>query len=294
MKISLVVLVLLAGCVLHVSGQGFFNRFKTTTTPKPKPTRKPATLPKPAVPQSDFFSISENADRIKEFVQTIKTTTDLFTIDAHPENDEDVDILFLLDRSFSVTRDGFESAKCAIIQWVQLLDNDLNIRARVTIMSYGRIVTLDSPDFFETYRNVTQLTTAIEKLRYYKWTTNDLCPTRETPRGPIPYDGCATCTNLALDVAHWLLVGSGKSRPAATKGVLLLTDGQSNCPDSAASIAAAEPLKQAGVTLFVHGIGSMVDRDEVLAIASPGNVNFNSDYTATCDAATLAKERSAI
>lgn len=76
--------------------------------------------------------------------------------------------------------------------------------------------------------------------------TTKSCPPRMTPKGLVTYDGCATCTNLALDVADWLLLQSGKSRPTATKGIVLITDGRSNCPNSFYTIEAAKLLKQQG------------------------------------------------
>lgn len=44
----------------------------------------------------------------------VGTNTDEFSIDSNPEADEDVEVIVIADRSFSIGKETFELAKCAI------------------------------------------------------------------------------------------------------------------------------------------------------------------------------------
>lgn len=64
---------------------------------------------------SEFFTLKDNKKNIKTFVDKlipITPPTDFFGVDAQPQNMEDLDIVFLIDRSFSIGTEPFKSTKC--------------------------------------------------------------------------------------------------------------------------------------------------------------------------------------
>jgi von Willebrand factor type A domain len=66
-------------------------------------------------------------------------------------------------------------------------------------------------------------------------------------------------------------------RPTAPDVMIILTDGASN--SRGATIAAANAAKAAGVTIISVGIGSGVNRDELVEMASnPGFVFTTDDF----------------
>ncbi|XP_014661647.1 PREDICTED: uncharacterized protein LOC106804816 [Priapulus caudatus] len=226
----------------------------------------------------------DRINKIRNFkasvVQNVHAQTDDFSIDANPNANEDVDIILIVDRSLSVGQPSFEQAKCALKEWVQLFQDDLTIQARVMILSYGREVILHGN--FTAYRSVEEVNYAIDDIAYRYH--SDLCRDQN--------DNCATCTNLALAEAYDRFIDeSSNSRPDATRAVVLITDGRSNCPGTKETCLVAGNLKaDLNVDVFVQAVGQRIDADEIMCIATEGNFNLQPDYEGTCQETGRARE----
>lgn len=68
-------------------------------------------------------------------------------------------------------------------------------------------------------------------------------------------------------------------KTAASKVIILLTDGQSIRPED--TLTEAKKLKEENITVFVIGIGNRADREELKTIASSARHQYNlQDYNA--------------
>ncbi|XP_014681841.1 PREDICTED: collagen alpha-1(XII) chain-like [Priapulus caudatus] len=307
---TLSVVVLLGVALQGSDAQSLFDRVQnpgsnpptvTTTLPPVTTTLPPVTttLPPQQVDDTDFFSIDESAKRIVAFRDKVAPRTDPFSIDANPQTIEEVDVILMVDRSYSVGREGFRNAKCVLREWAQLFQDNIDIRFRVTLLSFARYPTLDSVDYFRTYNSFPGLLNAIDNLKYYRHGDNS-CPVRPDPNNPhgqwISLDGCATCTHSALDEAYSIFFdykyqnGEMLSRFHSTKAIIVVTDGKSNCPSSAPTCRAARKLRERKVNIFVQAVGRQVDAGEVRCIATEDDYNLNADYSQTCRSTTLARE----
>lgn len=82
----------------------------------------------------------------------------------------------------------------------------------------------------------------------------------------VTYEGLGTNTAEALSYLHVKGMTPEQLRPGLPHIAIVLTDGQSQ--DSQATLRQAEIVHRTGITVFVIGIGSQVDRHELSAIAS--------------------------
>ena len=156
-----------------------------------------------------------------------------------------LDLLFLLDESGSVTRTNHELALQFIESVVSFYDISTN-GTRVAMISFSSDANVVFD--FDDYSTSQQLRRAIREMNY---------------------SGGYTFTALALDLATELFNDSSSSgaRPLSAgipRVAVLITDGRSNVYDITQP---ATDLKMAGVTVYSIGIGNY-DIDELRFIAS--------------------------
>ena len=87
----------------------------------------------------------------------------------------------------------------------------------------------------------------------------------------IPYDSGGTNTHLALKYA--LETSFRHSRSGVAKIVIVITDGKSN--NKRMTLEEAGRLRSSGAIIFSVGVGSGVDRDELLGMASKSAYVFD-------------------
>lgn len=126
-----------------------------------------------------------------------------------------VDLVFVLDRSGSVPREGWAAITNFIYDMLHHFTVDAN-NTRVSVITYSSDVTVDINDLSSDPGNGHGLDVDADKCTLYQ-RMKDRIETK-TPYG-------YTATYKALKEAHNVLVDS---RPTAKKAVLVLTDGRSN------------------------------------------------------------------
>ncbi|XP_077407148.1 von Willebrand factor A domain-containing protein 2 [Vanacampus margaritifer] len=137
-----------------------------------------------------------------------------------------MDILFLLDGSYSVGKGSFERSKHFAMKLCQALDIGPD-KVRVGFIQFSSIPRWEFA--LDSYTTKQEL-----KIRLKK----------------ISYRGGSTQTGLALKYALWKGFPGGRNSSAVARIVILLTDGMSQ--DNA--IQAAAQLKEEGVVLFAVGL----------------------------------------
>ena len=155
-----------------------------------------------------------------------------------------LDLVFALDGSRPLTSTQFDKYKEAI----------LNMLGKYTISDQETHVGLI--EFSSSVRLVSRLDKN-NKVKYIKNMLSSLQPSGGTSR----------LTDEVLRVAsdRVFSVKDG-GRPGASKALVILTHGKSSGDTS--PVDAAKPLKEAGVNVFVIGIGGNVDPDETKGVAT--------------------------
>ncbi|XP_043472287.1 sushi, von Willebrand factor type A, EGF and pentraxin domain-containing protein 1-like isoform X2 [Leptopilina heterotoma] len=196
------------------------------------------------------YQLSMNPE--KHFQRKINFLAEILKnyVDQLRTNLEQVDLVFLVDASSSVGLENFKSE----LNFVKKLLSDFTVEpsgTRVAIVTFaGRK---------NVHRNVDQISE--------NEPNSQKCQLLGKQLGNIKYTGGGTFTMGALLEALDILE---KSRNETKKAVFLITDGYSNGGDPR---AAAQLLKESGVTIFTFGIGTG-NVEELFDIASePGHMH---------------------
>ncbi|XP_053406766.1 uncharacterized protein LOC123547722 [Mercenaria mercenaria] len=186
--------------------------------------------------QADLWS-NKGAKDLDVFVNAVKE------LEKGSPLKKNLDIVFLLDSSASMTEADFNKSKDFVKNFISELDVD-NGLARVAVVEFStvvyNIVALDNN------MTGTQLREAIAKISYQ-------------PGGTNTFDA------LQYIQEHILTVKTG-SRSNAAKVVVLVTDGKS--ADNVATIKDAQSLRGSGVTIFAVGVGALIDKRELSLVVS--------------------------
>lgn len=151
------------------------------------------------------------------------------------------DVVFIMDSSGSIGRADYDREK----QFVKDLTNVFQVSSNATRVS--TIIYSDFPKLifdFDTYSNKQSINTAIDNLEYL---------------------GNRTRIDKALALA---LTVFSKSRPSVPRIAFVLTDGkQTEDYDAKPLDIAVRPLHDLGVQVYVIGIGSYIEQDELYLLA---------------------------
>ncbi|KAJ8307949.1 hypothetical protein KUTeg_014498 [Tegillarca granosa] len=153
------------------------------------------------------------------------------------------DIVFVMDSSGSIGSQNFYLQKNFLVKFAEVFHIGPN-DVQVSVVSFSTQVV---PEFnLNTYQNVSQLVNAIKNIRYI---------------------GSSTNTDAAI---RYVINNSFRSengaRPDVHKLMILLTDGQSNRPQS--TIQESQRLHQTDIKSIAIGVGTGFNRHELNAIAS--------------------------
>lgn len=151
------------------------------------------------------------------------------------------DVVFIMDSSGSIGRADYDREK----QFVKDLTNVFQVSSNATRVS--TIIYSDFPKLifdFDTYSNKQSINTAIDNLEYL---------------------GNRTRIDKALALA---LTVFSKSRSSVPRIAFVLTDGkQTEDYDAKPLDIAVRPLHDLGVQVYVIGIGSYIEQDELYLLA---------------------------
>ncbi|XP_052833179.1 collagen alpha-1(XII) chain isoform X1 [Octopus bimaculoides] len=180
-------------------------------------------------------------------------STDVFTYFANKlgqRNDcasAQIDLVFLIDSSGSVEKPDFEKTKTFLKNIVYNLDISPE-KTRVAVIRFA-----DTPNvsfFLGDHNTNFAVRNAIDA---------------------IIYDGTGTATDTALDKAR-TSVFTNTRKSVASKVLVLVTDGKSNNENE--TIAAAEKLKDDGVTIFTIGVVNPKVSELIAAASEPSCTHF--------------------
>ena len=151
------------------------------------------------------------------------------------------DVVFIMDSSGSIGRADYDREK----QFVKDLTNVFHVSSNATRVS--TIIYSDFPKLifdFDTYSDKQSINTAIDNLEYL---------------------GNRTRIDKALALA---LTVFSKSRPSVPRIAFVLTDGkQTEDYDAKPLDIAVRPLHDLGVQVYVIGIGSYIEQDELYLLS---------------------------
>ncbi|CAC5392539.1 COL12A [Mytilus coruscus] len=158
-----------------------------------------------------------------------------------------IDIVFLIDNSWSVLKPNFDKLKAFVTTTaydLRPLSED-HVLVGVDVFSNKAVTEIslkDCNDFWSFQQAVSQ----------------------------IPFQGGPTNTHCALDNALWNSFSEKYGgRLYVPKLAIIFTDGKSQ--DKKATWEAAYRLKDSGVNVVAIGIGPHIDEEELVAISSDGN-----------------------
>ncbi|XP_066266327.1 matrilin-4-like [Branchiostoma lanceolatum] len=163
-----------------------------------------------------------------------------------------MDVVFVLDGSGSVGYDNFQRMK----SFVKRVAGSFAIRPSATQISLFQYSSFVMQEFaLDTYGSIGEINQAVDA---------------------VMYQGGGTATGLALyEMRQYGFSFGNGGRPGTRRVAILLTDGMSSDSVDKHAMAAW----QAGISLYVVGIGSNVDMDELLAIGgTPDNVFGLSNF----------------
>ncbi|XP_078614402.1 collagen alpha-4(VI) chain-like [Branchiostoma floridae x Branchiostoma japonicum] len=157
-----------------------------------------------------------------------------------------MDVVFVLDGSGSVGHDNFQRMK----SFVKRVAGSFAIgpsSAQISLFQYSNFVVQEFA--LDTYGSIGEINQAVDA---------------------VMYQGGGTATGLALyEMRQYGFSFANGGRPGTRRVAILLTDGMSSDTVDKHAMAAW----QAGISLYVVGIGSNVDKNELLAIGgTPDNV----------------------
>uniref|UniRef100_A0A0L8HVA9 VWFA domain-containing protein n=1 Tax=Octopus bimaculoides TaxID=37653 RepID=A0A0L8HVA9_OCTBM len=158
-----------------------------------------------------------------------------------------IDLVFLIDSSGSVEKPDFEKTKTFLKNIVYNLDISPE-KTRVAVIRFA-----DTPNvsfFLGDHNTNFAVRNAIDA---------------------IIYDGTGTATDTALDKAR-TSVFTNTRKSVASKVLVLVTDGKSNNENE--TIAAAEKLKDDGVTIFTIGVVNPKVSELIAAASEPSCTHF--------------------
>ncbi|XP_035660177.1 uncharacterized protein LOC118404903 [Branchiostoma floridae] len=152
-----------------------------------------------------------------------------------------IDLMFLLDGSGSVTKTNFDLVK----QFVKNIVQNFDIQPGTTHVGVLQYSTTVKEHFaLNTYDRSAQVLSAIDRIQYMQGGTN---------------------TGAALQyLAHDSFTAAKGGHPNHQNFVIVVTDGKSS--DSV--MQPADELRKMGVKVFAVGVGTQVDNDTLLAIAT--------------------------
>ncbi|KAH3884485.1 collagen alpha-4(VI) chain-like isoform X2 [Dreissena polymorpha] len=155
------------------------------------------------------------------------------------------DVFFVLDSSGSIDPDDFRKEVRFTQDVASMFGTD---KMRVGVLSFSKTV---RPQFgLGEYMDKVRM---LEKI------------------GEVAYEGAGTNTAEALRYLHTKGMTSATVRPSIPHIAIVLTDGMSQ--DMGATLKEAALVHKAGITVFVIGIGSQVDKGELEAIGSRPSSN---------------------
>lgn len=189
---------------------------------------------------SDLFQVSLVSD-LSSIIDAVKRTVCIDEIPVcgvHP-----MDIVFVLDESFSIKLDQFIWLRYFVSRFVR--NSKIGPQnAQISVIAFADKV-----------RNVFSLNTFMYK--------DDVA----TEIHKLQRLGGTTYTNLALNfVRTQSFTKKNGGRPGARKVVVVLTDGQSLIPEE--TFKEAQGLHDMGARVFVIGVGQDVSMDELKKVAS--------------------------
>ena len=175
----------------------------------------------------------------------------VLTLFSHLPSDNDceamVDVVFIVDSSGSIDPLGGTTNFMNVIQFLRRIIDRFNIGPSRTLVGLVRYSTTASVIIqFGSHTTKSGLLTAVLNLN--------------------PQTGGYTNTPDAIQLATRELT-SRRARPSAKKIMIVLTDGESN-RGSISITSASKAAKDAGIEVFVFGIGSQVNITELRIIAS--------------------------
>lgn len=158
------------------------------------------------------------------------------------------DVFFVLDSSGSIQDEEFKKELRFTEDVVSMFQIGED-KVRVGVLSFSKTVTPqfglgDYVDRADLFRKISQVT----------------------------YEGLGTNTGEALSYLHTKGLSPSQTRPSVPHIAVVLTDGMSQ--DMPATLREAKKVHEAGITVFVIGIGRQVDKIELEAIGSRPSSNY--------------------
>ena len=156
---------------------------------------------------------------------------------------EELDLVFVVDSSNSLSLDDFTRAK----YFMESVVNAFNIsydKTQVGVITYANSARTEF--YLNQHGTKSSLTTAIDNIPFKTGTTNTA-------------GGINKAVTEVFSVAHG-------GRPHAAKVMIVITDGESD--DRINTVHASDLAKSQGIVLFSIGVGSFVNSNELSAMAT--------------------------
>ncbi|CAI9741730.1 Hypothetical predicted protein [Octopus vulgaris] len=156
-----------------------------------------------------------------------------------------VDLLFVIDSSGSVGGPNFQKTKTFLNNVVSNLDISQN-ETRVAVLRFSS--------------------------KPYVMFNFDKHSTKAAVTSAIAYNGGGTNTDSALDLARTSVFANTTRKSVAVKVLVLVTDGKSSSENK--TVAAAQKLKDAGVTIFTIGVVNPKVSELIASASEPSCTHF--------------------